>query len=59
MPWLAIGEFLLKLLSGEVWKVWKTHKANVLTQKVSDDDNKINSMSDSDVSSELRKYQRD
>lgn len=52
MPWLAIGEFLLKLFTGEVWGAWQAHKLRE-AQNVQND---VAAKPDATVSDELSKW---
>ena len=45
MPWLAIGEFLLKIVTGDVWHLWQEHKL----KEAQNAQNDVAAMSQSDL----------
>lgn len=52
MPWVEIGEFILKLFTGEVWQAWQAHKQ----REAQNVQNQVNSMSDAAVNDGLLKF---
>ena len=47
---LIIVEFLAKLVTGDVWRVWKEHKIT----EAQNEQNNVYAMSDDDVAQRLR-----
>lgn len=45
MPWLAIIEFVAKLFTGELWRVWQQHKQ----KEVDNARNNVDALNDNDL----------